>query len=121
MTPAMNIGFLEAGTVTRTFGRHLVGAGHRIVVSNSRGPDTLTDFVAELGPNATAGTKHQAAACDIVILATWHASHPRHHRQNCWPRLQNRQDAPAPHPDPAAPSRRKRRSRSGRSSVATAS
>jgi predicted dinucleotide-binding enzyme len=66
----MKIGFIGAGTVARTFGRHLIAAGHTVVVSNSRGPETLTRFIAELGPNAIAGTKHQAAECDVVILAT---------------------------------------------------
>ncbi len=66
----MKIGFLGAGKVTRTFGRHLINAGHTIVVSNSRGPETLADFVADLGPGAIAGTKEQAAECDVVILAT---------------------------------------------------
>ena len=65
----MKIGFLGAGNVTRTFGRHLLNAGHTIVVSNSRGPATLADFVADLGPGAIAGTKQQAAECDVVILA----------------------------------------------------
>jgi 8-hydroxy-5-deazaflavin:NADPH oxidoreductase len=66
----MKIGIIGAGTVTRTFGRHLITAGHTLVVSNSRGPETLADFVADLGPNAMAGTKQQAADCEIVILAT---------------------------------------------------
>jgi len=66
----MKIGFIGAGNVTRTFGRHLVNAGHTIVVSNSRGPATLVDFVADLGPGAIAGTKLQAAECDATILAT---------------------------------------------------
>jgi 8-hydroxy-5-deazaflavin:NADPH oxidoreductase len=66
----MKIGFIGAGTVARTFGRHLITVGHTIVVSNSRGPETLTDFVADLGPNAIAGTKQQAAECEVVILAT---------------------------------------------------
>jgi 8-hydroxy-5-deazaflavin:NADPH oxidoreductase len=66
----MKIGFLGAGNVTRTFGRHLINAGHTIVVSNSRGPETLADFVADLGPGATPGTRKQAAECDVVILAT---------------------------------------------------
>jgi 8-hydroxy-5-deazaflavin:NADPH oxidoreductase len=66
----MKIGFLGAGTVTRTFGRHLINAGHTIVVSNSRGPATLADFVADLGPGAIAGTREQAVKCDVVILAT---------------------------------------------------
>jgi 8-hydroxy-5-deazaflavin:NADPH oxidoreductase len=66
----MKIGFIGAGKVTRAFGRHLITAGHTIVVSNSRGPETLADFVADLGPGATAGTREQAAECDVVILAT---------------------------------------------------
>ena len=66
----MKVGFIGAGTLTGTFGRHLIGAGHSIVVSNSRGPETLTDFVADLGPNASAGTKQQAAECEVVVLAT---------------------------------------------------
>jgi 8-hydroxy-5-deazaflavin:NADPH oxidoreductase len=48
----------------------LIAAGHTIVVSNSRGPETLTDFVANLGPGGIAGTKQQAAECEVVILAT---------------------------------------------------
>src|ERR1700689_4387003 len=67
----MKIGFIGAGNVTGTFGRHLITAGHTIVVSNSRGPETLADFVADLGPGAIAGTKQQAAECDAVILAVY--------------------------------------------------
>jgi predicted dinucleotide-binding enzyme len=66
----MRIGFIGAGTLTKTFGRHLINAGHEIVVSNSRGPETLAALVADLGPGATAGTKKQAAESDVVILAT---------------------------------------------------
>jgi len=65
----MKVGFMGAGTVARTFGRHLLTAGHTIVASNSRGPETLTDFVADLGPGAIAGTREQAVGCDVVILA----------------------------------------------------
>jgi len=65
----MKVGFIGAGKVTGTFGRHLINAGHAIVVSNSRGPETLADFVADLGPGAITGTKQQAAECDVVILA----------------------------------------------------
>jgi 8-hydroxy-5-deazaflavin:NADPH oxidoreductase len=65
----MKIGFIGAGNVTRTVGRHLIIAGHTVVVSNSRGPETLADFVADLGPGAIAGTREHAAECDVVILA----------------------------------------------------
>ncbi|WP_428487848.1 NADPH-dependent F420 reductase [Rhodopila sp.] len=66
----MKIGFIGAGKVAATFGRHLINAGHRIVISNSRGPETLAGLVADLGPGASAGTKQQAVECDVVILAT---------------------------------------------------
>jgi 8-hydroxy-5-deazaflavin:NADPH oxidoreductase len=66
----MKIGFIGAGKVTRALSRHFIGAGHTVVVSNSRGPETLADFVADLGPGALAGTKQQAAESDVVILAT---------------------------------------------------
>jgi 8-hydroxy-5-deazaflavin:NADPH oxidoreductase len=66
----MKIGFIGAGTVTGTIGRHLIIAGHTVIVSNSRGPETLADFVADLGPGAIAGTRQQAAECDVVVLAT---------------------------------------------------
>jgi len=56
----MKVGFIGAGNVTGTYRRHLINAGHTIVVSSSRGPETLTDFVADLAPGAIAGTKQQA-------------------------------------------------------------
>ena len=66
----MKIGFIGAGKVAATFGRHLTNAGHQIVISNSRGPETLAGLAAELGRGASAGTKQEAAECDVVILAT---------------------------------------------------
>jgi predicted dinucleotide-binding enzyme len=72
----MRVGFIGAGTLTRTFGRHLINANHQIVASNSRGPETLAGLVAELGPGATAGSKMPAAECDVVILATNWANVP---------------------------------------------
>jgi 8-hydroxy-5-deazaflavin:NADPH oxidoreductase len=66
----MRVGFIGAGTLTKTFGRHLINAGHEILVSNSRGPETLAGLVADLGPGTTPSTKTQAAEGDVVILAT---------------------------------------------------
>lgn len=69
----MKIGFLGAGEVARTFARHFLPFGHEVMLSNSRGPDSLVDLVNELGPGATAGMLEQAAEQDIVVLATkWH-------------------------------------------------
>ena len=64
------IGFIGSGRIGGTVARLSVAAGHRVVLSNSRGPDTLKDLAAELGPLATAGTGEQAAeAGDLVVVA----------------------------------------------------
>jgi predicted dinucleotide-binding enzyme len=47
-----------------------IDSGYDVVLSNSRGPETLTDVVADLGPHATAGTAAEAAAkADIVVVS----------------------------------------------------
>ena len=63
------IGFIGSGNIGSTVARLAVEAGHDVVLSNSRGPDTLQDLVAELGPRARAGTAEDAArAGDLVVL-----------------------------------------------------
>jgi predicted dinucleotide-binding enzyme len=53
-----------------TVARLSVAAGAPVVLSNSRGPETLQDLVAELGPLATAATVGQAAeAGDLVVVS----------------------------------------------------
>ncbi|MFL6678831.1 MAG: NAD(P)-binding domain-containing protein [Burkholderiaceae bacterium] len=46
------IGLIGSGHIGGTVARLAVDAGHDVVLSNSRGPDTLTDLVAQLGPRA---------------------------------------------------------------------
>ena len=65
----MNIGFLGAGNVAQTIAKHVLGHGHRVLLSNSRGPDTLSALTEALGPGAAAGTPQQAAEQEIVVLA----------------------------------------------------
>ena len=48
--------------------RGLVERGYEVVISNSRGPETLEALAADLGPNATAGTTADAATGDWVIV-----------------------------------------------------
>ena len=44
--------------------------GYEVVLSNSRGPETLAGLVAELGPKARAGTAAEAASAgEIVVVA----------------------------------------------------
>jgi predicted dinucleotide-binding enzyme len=64
------IGFIGSGRIGGTVARLAAAAGYRVVLSNSRGPQTLQDLVAEIGPLATAGTTEQAAEQgDIVVVA----------------------------------------------------
>lgn len=64
------IAIIGAGMIGATVARLFVGAGYDVAISNSRGPDTLADLVAELGPKARAMTVADAARWgDIVLLA----------------------------------------------------
>jgi predicted dinucleotide-binding enzyme len=64
------IGFIGCGMIGSTVARLSVAAGHQVALSNSRGPETLQDLVAELGPLATAATPAQAAeAGDLVVVS----------------------------------------------------
>ncbi|MCU1344831.1 MAG: oxidoreductase [Acidimicrobiia bacterium] len=65
------IGFIGSGNIGSQVARQAVRHGYRVVVSNSRGPETLSELVAELGPTATAATALEAAqAGDIVVVST---------------------------------------------------
>ncbi|GGG68875.1 NADP oxidoreductase [Kocuria dechangensis] len=64
------LGIIGSGNIGAAIARLATAAGIPVVVANSRGPETLTDLVAELGPLATAGTVEQAAdAGELVVLS----------------------------------------------------
>jgi predicted dinucleotide-binding enzyme len=65
----MEIGTIGAGDFAQAFAKRALKAGHKVKLSNSRGPDSLRDIVNRLGPGATAGTREEAAACQMVLLA----------------------------------------------------
>jgi predicted dinucleotide-binding enzyme len=63
------IGLIGAGHIGSQIARLGVARGYSVVISNSRGPETLATLVAELGPNARAATARDAAkAGDIVVV-----------------------------------------------------
>jgi predicted dinucleotide-binding enzyme len=64
------VGFIGSGKIGSTVARLSVAAGHPVVLSNSRGPETLQDLVGELGPLARAATGAQAAAADDIVVVT---------------------------------------------------
>ncbi len=64
------VGIIGSGHIGGTVAKLAVAAGYSVVVSNSRGPETLADLVAELGPNARAATAAEAGeAGDLVIVS----------------------------------------------------
>jgi predicted dinucleotide-binding enzyme len=69
------IGFIGSGNIGGTVARLAVAAGYDVVLSNSRGPSTLADFAAELGPRARAATAAEAAAAGeiVVVSVPFHA------------------------------------------------
>ncbi len=64
------IGLIGSGNIGGTVARLAVDAGHDVVLSNSRGPETLQGLVAELGPHARAGTSEEAAAAGDIVVVT---------------------------------------------------
>ena len=63
------IGLIGSGHIGSQVARLAVAHGYNVVVSNSRGPETLAALVKELGPKARAATSNEAAqAGDIVVV-----------------------------------------------------
>jgi 8-hydroxy-5-deazaflavin:NADPH oxidoreductase len=64
------VGLIGSGYIGGTVARLATAAGYQVVLSNSRGPETLADLAAELGPLARAGTPAEAAAAgDLVVVS----------------------------------------------------
>jgi len=64
------IGLIGAGHIGSQLARLAVDHGYDVVISNSRGPDTLSALVAELGPKARAATAVEAAKAGDVVVVT---------------------------------------------------
>ena len=63
------LGLIGAGNIGGQLARLAVAHRYDVVLSNSRGPETLATLVAELGPKARAATPAEAAkAGDIVVV-----------------------------------------------------
>ena len=64
------IGLIGAGRIGSQIARLAVASGYNVVISNSRGPETLSGLVAELGPNARAATVLEAAQSGDIVVVT---------------------------------------------------
>jgi 8-hydroxy-5-deazaflavin:NADPH oxidoreductase len=65
----MEIGTIGAGAFAQAFAKRALKAGHKLKLSNDRGPDSLREIVNRLGPGAEAVHKEVAASCELVLLA----------------------------------------------------
>lgn len=64
------LGLIGAGNIGSALARLALAAGLNVVLSNSRGPETLADLVAELGEQARAATPAEAAQAGDLVVAT---------------------------------------------------
>jgi len=64
------IGFIGSGHIGSQVARKAIESGYDVVMSNSRGPDTLADLITELGPSARAATPSEAAAAADIAVVT---------------------------------------------------
>jgi predicted dinucleotide-binding enzyme len=63
-------GLIGSGLIGSTVAKLAVDAGFDVVLSNSRGPETLAGLVAELGPHARAASGAEAAAAGELVLVS---------------------------------------------------
>jgi predicted dinucleotide-binding enzyme len=64
------LGIIGAGNIGSQVARAAIAHGYDVIVANSRGPETLADLVAELGPHARAAAAAEAAAAADVALVS---------------------------------------------------
>jgi 8-hydroxy-5-deazaflavin:NADPH oxidoreductase len=64
-----SVGIIGAGRIGQAMARTARRAGRRVVIANSRGPQSLTSVVEALGDGVSAGTVRDASAADMVVLA----------------------------------------------------
>ncbi len=66
----MHVGIIGAGRIGQAAATRLVTAGHEVMLSNTRGPESLADLEESLGQDAHAGTVADAAAYgEVVVVA----------------------------------------------------
>jgi predicted dinucleotide-binding enzyme len=64
-----SVGIVGAGRLGQAMARTALRAGRRVVIANSRGPESLASVVSALGDGVSAGTVDEAASAGIVVVA----------------------------------------------------
>lgn len=70
VTPMTTYGIIGAGNIGSQVARAVIALGDDVVIANSRGPETLVDLIAELGPKARAATAQEVAEAAEVAVVT---------------------------------------------------
>ncbi|HRG11213.1 MAG TPA: NAD(P)-binding domain-containing protein, partial [Cyclobacteriaceae bacterium] len=65
----MKIGIIGSGGIGQAFAKQVLKAGYEVIISNSRGADSLSEIVKQLHGNVKAGLVEEAVACDVIFLA----------------------------------------------------
>jgi 8-hydroxy-5-deazaflavin:NADPH oxidoreductase len=65
----MKIGVIGVGAIGSAIVGHLARAGHDLLLANRRGPDGIAEVLRTAGPRASAVSREEAAAAELVILA----------------------------------------------------
>ncbi len=72
------IGIIGSGYIGSAIARLAVAVDYQVLIANSRGPESLTDLIDELGPLARASDTRAAAEFgDILVLAVPLGAYPK--------------------------------------------
>ena len=89
------IGIIGSGAIGTAIARLAVAADLDVLIANSRGPESLQDLVAELGPHAQAGTVRQAVEFgDVPVLAIPLTAYPALAATGASPMAQRKRPVP---------------------------
>jgi 8-hydroxy-5-deazaflavin:NADPH oxidoreductase len=65
----MTYAIIGTGLVGTTLARFFAAKNIPVLIANSRGPETLAELAAEIGPSVTAVTAAEAVNADIILFA----------------------------------------------------
>jgi 8-hydroxy-5-deazaflavin:NADPH oxidoreductase len=63
------VGIIGSGDIAKGIAKHALAAGYSVLLSNSRGPASLTETVAALGRRVRAVTVAEAVDADLIVVA----------------------------------------------------
>ena len=64
---AKTVGIIGAGRIGKAVAKHAARAGRTVIISNSKGPNSLGPVLKELGPGVRAGAVKEAAEQDLIL------------------------------------------------------